>query len=75
MMTTLEKVAQDVRSYHQTKKSDGKKYIIAFVDNKLLYANNWNVNKPKSINAQLEQAANNWNELLTTTGGGLELTK
>ena len=29
----------------------------------------------KSINVQLEQAANNWNELLATTGGGLELTK
>ena len=33
------------------------------------------MNTPKSINAQLEQAANNWNKLLTTTGGGLELTK
>ena len=51
-----------------------KKYN-AFVDDKRLYANNWTVNKPKLINAQLEKAANDWNELLTTTGGGLELTK
>ena len=52
-----------------------KKNIIAFVDDKRLYANNWTVNKPKLINAQLEQFANDWNELLITTGGGLELTK
>ena len=52
-----------------------EKNIIAFVDDKRLYANNWKVNKPKSINEQLEKAANNWNELLTTTEGGLELTK
>ena len=52
-----------------------KKNIIAFVDDKRLYANNWKVNKPKIINAQLEQAGNNWNEILTTTGGGLELKK
>ena len=52
-----------------------EKNIIAFVDDKRLYANNWTVNKPKLINAQLEKAANDWNELLTTTGGGLELTK
>ena len=47
-----------------------EKNIIAFVDDKRLYANNWKVNKPKSINEQLEKAANNWNELLTTTEGG-----
>ena len=52
-----------------------KKKIIAFVDDKRLYASNWKVNKPKPINDQLEKAANDWNELLTTTGGGLELTK
>ena len=46
-----------------------KKNIIAFVDDKRLYANNWKINKPKSINRQLEQVANNWNKLLTTTGG------
>ena len=34
-----------------------EKNFIAFVDDKRLYANNWKVNKPKSINAQLEQAA------------------
>ena len=39
-----------------------KKNIIAFVDDKRLYANNWKVNKPKSINAQLEQVENNWND-------------
>ena len=52
-----------------------KKNIIAFVDDKRLYANNWKVNKPKLINVQLEQAAKKWNEVLTTSGGGLELTK
>ena len=52
-----------------------KKNVIAFVDDKRLHANNWKANKPKIINEQLEQTANNWNELLTTTGGGLELTK
>ena len=31
--------------------------------------------KPKLINAQLAYATNNWNELLTMTTGGLELTK
>ena len=42
---------------------------------KKLYANNWKVNKSTLIKKQLEHAANNWNELLTTTGDGLELTK
>ena len=36
-----------------------KKNIIAFVEDKRLYANNWKVNKPKIINEQLEQVANN----------------
>ena len=63
-----------VRLYHQTKKSN-EKNIIVFVANKILYTNNWKVNKPKLINAQLEYVANNWNGLLTTTGGGMELTK
>ena len=57
----------------QTNKME--KNIIAFVDDKRLYANNWKVNKPKLINEQLEKAINDWNELLTTTSGGLELTK
>ena len=52
-----------------------KKNIIAFVADQILYTNNWKVNKPKLINAQLEYVANNWNGLLTTTGGGMELTK
>ena len=64
-----------VQDYFSKQKIKLKKYIIAFVDDKRLYANNWKVNKPKLINAQLEHAANNWNELLTTTGGELELTK
>ena len=45
------------------------------MDDKRLYANNWKVNKPALINKQLEHATDNWNELPTTTGGGLELTK
>ena len=69
MMTTLEKINIGCNIISP------KKNIIAFVDDKILYANNGKVNRPKLINAQLEQAANNCNELLTTISGGLELTK
>ena len=31
-----------------------ERYIIVFVDDKRLYANNWRVKKPKLINAQPE---------------------
>ena len=51
-----------------------KKNIIVFVDENILYVNNWKVNKLALINKQLKHAATNWNELLTTTGDGLELT-
>ena len=70
MMTTLEQIIIGCKIISPNKKHSWKKNIIAFVDDKRLYANNWKINKPKLINAQLEQAANNWNELLTTTGGG-----
>ena len=75
LMTTLEKSSIGCKIISSNKKIKWKKIIIAFVDDKRLYANNWKVNKPKVINEQLEDAANNWNELLITTGGGLELTK
>ena len=57
------------------KHSDEKQTSSHLLMTKRLYVNNWKVNNPKLINEQLEQAANNWNELLTTTSGELDLEK
>ena len=75
MIAVVEDVLQGVSSIYQEEVHNGKKYMLAFVDDKRHYVNCLPNQSNMNILTAMEISVSSWNELLHFVGGALETSK